>query len=321
MRIRHQFYFRMRGFALPPLVASNNGSYLLNLDDSLAWCLVGDSGTSSWLRQLASIMALKSAKSGHFRKLSFVQHTNGAPGFQVSNTLQPPLKAPDLPDDGWRMQNLPALRVWSHSDSPDIVCELSNTASHGLAIFTMGQALFPIYEAVIDRGGVPFHAALLECNGKGILVAGRGGKGKTTCCKLAPRHWKALCDDETLVVRSGSRLYNAHPFPTWSDYLLRRSERTWNVQRSTQISAIFFLEQGESDRVSPLGEAETAAKITQSAGQVCARMWGRLESWVRRENNVKLFANACDVAKNIPAFSLHASLTGRFWESIEEVLE
>jgi SynChlorMet cassette protein ScmC len=102
---------------------------------------------------------------------------------------------------------------------------------------------------------------------------------------------------------------------------MRRSERTWNVQRSTQISAIFFLEQGESDRVSPLGEAETAAKITQSASQVCARMWGRLESWVRRENNVKLFANACDVAKNIPAFSLHASLTGRFWESIEEVLE
>jgi SynChlorMet cassette protein ScmC len=218
------------------------------------------------------------------------------------------------------MDNLIALRVWAHPAVPDIVCELSDTRDHDLAMLTMGQALFPIYQAAIGRGGVPLHAALLDRDGKGILIAGPGGKGKSTCCRLAPMPWKARCDDETLVVRSGSGAYNAHPFPTWSDYLLRRSEPTWDVQRPTQLSAVFFLEQGGNDQVIPLGKAEAAARIMHSAGQVCQRMWRGLEGSVQRENNLKVFANACSLAKDVPAFTLRASLTGRFWESIEKVL-
>jgi len=219
------------------------------------------------------------------------------------------------------MENLMVLRVWSHPEVPDIVCELLDTSNHDLTILAMEQALFPIYPAAIERGGMPLHAAPLERDGKGILIAARGGKGKSTCCRLAPRPWNVLCDDETLVVRSGSGAYHAHPFPTWSDYFCRRAEPKWDVQRPSQLSAVFFLDQGKSDQVVPMGEAKAAARINQSAGQVCRRMWRSLDSQVQRENNAKLFANACSLAKKVPAFTLSASLAGRFWESLEKVLQ
>ena len=311
----------MRIIDLSPRIESYNGSYLLNLGDRLAWCLVGDRGTSSWLSRLASIMTLRPGDSELFRKVTFVQLADGTPSSQPTNTFPRIPSASDLPHDGWRMDNLIVLRVWAHPAVPDIVCELSDTRNHDLAILTMGQALFPIYQAAIDRGGVPLHAALLDRGGRGILIAGPGGKGKSTCCRLAPRPWKARCDDETLVLRSESGFYHAHPFPTWSDYLFRRSEPTWDVQRPTQLSAVFFLNQGESDQVIPLGKAVAAARIMQSAGQVCQRMWRGLEGSVQRENNLKVFANACSLAKDVPAFTLSASLTGRFWESIERVLQ
>lgn len=298
-----------------------DSSYILDLDDELAWRLIGNGGTSTWLHQLASMMTLMPGKSEQPRKLRFVLLTDRDCCSQGTNALPPLPRLSNLPHDGWRMDNLWTLRVWSHPEVPDIVCGLLDTKNHDVTILTMGQALFPIYQAAIERGGGPFHAALLERDGKGILIAGAGGKGKTTCCRQAPSPWNALCDDETLIVRSELGAYHAHPFPTWSDHLLRRSYRTWDVQRPTQVSALFFLDQGESDRVVPLGEAEAAAKINQSAGQVCRRMWRSLESCVQRENNLKLFANACSLAKDVPAFTLRASLAGRFWESIEKVLQ
>jgi SynChlorMet cassette protein ScmC len=298
-----------------------SNSYILDLHGSLVRCLVGHCETSVWLDQLASIMTLKPGKPEELRKISFVPAANGADGYLTAN-VRPPLPGrSNLAHNTWRMDNLGALRIWTHFEAPDVVCELVDTRNYNLRVLAMGQALFPIYRAAIDRGGMPFHSALLERDGKGILISASGGKGKSTCCRQAPRPWNALCDDETLIVRSGSGFYNAHPFPTWSDYLLRRSEPTWDVQRPTQLSAIFFLDQGESDQVVPMGEAAAAARIMRSAGQVCRRMWQRLESCVQRETNVKLFANACSLAKDVPAFTLRASLTGRFWKSIEKILQ
>ncbi|MGB6068034.1 MAG: SynChlorMet cassette protein ScmC [Desulfomonilaceae bacterium] len=295
-------------------------SYILALDDGLAWCLVGNSETSAWLHQLASIMTLRPGKSDGLRKISIVQCAEGIGHCQIPNPHPLLPKASALPHSGWRMHDLLALRVWSHPDVADMICELLDIGHHDLAILAMQQAVFPFYQAGIGQGGTPLHAALVEYDGKGILIAASGGRGKSTCCRRVPKSWTVLCDDETLVVRSPSGTYHAHPFPTWSDYLFRRTKKTWNVQRSTQLSAIFFLDQGESDDVARIGQARAAARINQSAGQVCGRMWRRLPNDVQRDNNLKLFSNSCGLAKAVPAFTLHASLTGRFWEGIEKVL-
>jgi SynChlorMet cassette protein ScmC len=172
----------------------------------------------------------------------------------------------------------------------------------------------------MDLGGLPLHAALVERNGMGILLAGHGGAGKSTCCQRLPSSWHALCDDETLVVINEEKQYFAHPFPTWSDYLWKRSERTWNVQKYVPLSAIFLLEQSETDEAIRIGQGQGATFINTLATDVCRRNWRNLDRKEERAQRKQLFQNACELARAVPAFKLRFSLNGRFWEKIEEVL-
>jgi SynChlorMet cassette protein ScmC len=184
----------------------------------------------------------------------------------------------------------------------------------------MRLSLYPIYERALNSGGLPFHAGVVERDGKGVLLAAPKNIGKSTCCRRIPRPWNALCDEETLIVQDAQRQYLAHPFPTWSDYLTRGSNRTWNVQRYIPLAAIFFLEQAEADKVIPLGQGEAAALMNQSAMQVCVRNWMNLDGEKMRAFRKKLFDNACELTWAIPIFKLRVSLTGRFWEEMEKVL-
>jgi len=136
-----------------------------------------------------------------------------------------------------------------------------------------------------------------------------------------PEHWRTLCDDEALVVADRQEKYRAHPFPTWSEYLWKRSQKTWNVQYSVPLSAIFFLEQSGTDTIEPLGEGHAAVLITESASQIYEKFWRKSDQKDQREFREELFNNACTMAKKIPCYRLYVSLNGRFWEKMEDVLE
>ena len=169
-------------------------------------------------------------------------------------------------------------------------------------------------------GGLPFHAALVECAGRGILLAAKGGGGKTTCSSRLPDQWKILCDDENLVVLDENKVYRVHPFPTWNDYVMKRSENTWDVQYSVPFSGIFFIEQSESDEVIPLSVGQTSVQMTRSVTQVLGRLWNNLPREEQKITMRDIFNNAFEMAKVVPAFRLRVSLDGRFWEEIEKVL-
>jgi SynChlorMet cassette protein ScmC len=147
-----------------------------------------------------------------------------------------------------------------------------------------------------------------------------GNTGKSTCCRQLPHSWRALCDDEALIVRDDNRKYFVHPFPTWSDCLYQRSEKTWNVQQHVPLSVIFFLEKAETNEVIPIGQGQAAIFINQSATQVCQRSWINLDQQEESALREELFDNACELAKEIRVYKLRVSMNGRFWEKIEEVL-
>ncbi len=225
-----------------------------------------------------------------------------------------------VPVPGCRSHDLYPLIVKYHEHGPDVVCDIGQEQDDALDIVRMWQALHPIYQRVQDSGGLPLHGALVERNGAGVLLAGPGDTGKSTCCRRIPAPWLTICDDEALIVRDEQARYVAHGFPTWSDYIWGRSERTWNVQRHFPLAGIFFLEQGESDRVEPLGRGKAAALINESAMQVCRRGWRRMDLDTKRPMAEQLFANACELAGRVPAFSLSVSMSGRFWDEMERVL-
>jgi SynChlorMet cassette protein ScmC len=163
---------------------------------------------------------------------------------------------------------------------------------------------------------------LVERNGKGVILAGMHGAGKSTCCSRLPDNWNALCDDEVLVVRDSEGNYLAHSFPTWSVFLNNTSsEKSWNVQHSVPICGVFFIEQSEVDSSIPLGIGEKVSFINESGLQVY-RKYRSISSDEDQKSLVKhLFENSCEMARHIPVYKLRISLDGSFWDEITRVLE
>ncbi len=295
--------------------------YLLVLGDGQGWQLIPTEGVRSEVGKLGRIMGLESFEPNGYRKLIFIRR--GSVKTRCDDTtcrLNENVKV-DLKRLGWKAHDLILLRVWSHEDVPDSICEMRHEdGDYERSILSMRLSLYPIYRQAQESGGLPFHAGLVERDGKGILLAAPAETGKSTCCRRLPPPWKALCDEETLVLSNNAEHYIAHPFPTWSDYFRKRFEHTWNVQRHLPLSAIFFLERAEDDEAVPVGQGESAVFMHQSAMQVCHRYWNSLDHDQVKTLKKKLFDNACELAKTVPAFKLRVSLNGRFWEKIEEVL-
>lgn len=251
------------------------------------------------------------------------------------------------------LRNYGCLQVFQDHEPHTLRCYIDHCDHHPqIAVINMCNVLNVIYEQVMQTGGLPFHAALVEHHGRGVALAAPGGTGKSTCARRIPPPWTALCDDETLIVpvsgptphpshewnlaasslkpRSGrplkwrrdeaGELYAAHPYPTWSEYLNGKSSQTWPVETAVPLTAICFITQAATDAVTPLDPGEAAQYTVDAAMQAGQRMWLRLQEDQQTSLKTRLFHNACNLAQRVPAYRLHVSLHGCFWEELERVL-
>ena len=300
-------------------LAYEENGYEFRLANGQGWYVSATSRLRGWADKLAAIMQLDSCEPNGYPKLIFIpkrsekdscEMTLGGPGDSLKEKLS---------TCGWKAQDISDMRLWSKTDSADVICEIGIGEETG-EIVRMRHSLYPIYQRAQDLGGLPFHAGLVEREGKGVLLAAQRNTGKSTCCRRIPRPWQVLCDEETLIVRDNEKQYLGHPFPTWSDYLTKRSERTWDVRQHVPLAAILFLEKAKTDELISVGKEQAAVFIYQLAMQVCNRYWHELDRVKVRTFKKKLFDNACELARTIPAFKLRVSLKGRFWEQMEKAL-
>jgi SynChlorMet cassette protein ScmC len=215
----------------------------------------------------------------------------------------------------WTVCDHKIVRIWNHSQIDDVVYEIGDDSREFANIWYSSQAI--LLQNVKD-GGLPIHAALMELDGRGVLLSAPSGTGKSTCCRRLPEPWKPLCDDAAIIVLDREKQCRAQPFPTWSDYLITSSWKTWNVQYSVPIDGIFFLEQSERDEVVPLGTGQTAVSMSDAVVQMCRSFWRGMD--IKKQSNFRgqIFDSACKIATKIPGFCLRASLCGKFWEEIEK---
>lgn len=297
-----------------------NVTLALQLADGQSWGLYFTEGLEVWGDSLASLMRLKRAPSDDKNSLIFV-HAPQREDVVCPVVSQTGCSAmPDLGNQVWRVHDLGPVRIW-HTDGPSgKVIELLYLSDRKLQIISMFFSLIPIHHAVMANGGLPFHAALVTRNGAGVLIAAPGDGGKSTCAARIPNPWEALCDDQAVIVRDNSGRYAAHPFPTWSDHMSGRSNRTWDVQRHVPLKALFFLEQSREDTVLEIPKTLAAARAYNAAEQVSTHTWRGLDAAEVRAFRNKLFENACELVKTVPTYILRASLTGKFWEEMERVL-
>jgi len=214
-------------------------SHPLQLRDGNNWCIVCDEHNIRMINKLTAIMQLKKCKLNGSAKLIFLKMEEDKKLAIKTIFSEQNLLSYDL---GWKCYDFSSrtIRVWCHSNIGDVLCEVNNKGQDNIEYINMWYSLQPIYRRSVSLGGVPFHAGLAEINGRGFLFVASGGIGKSTCCRRLPDYWKPLCDDETLVVLDNQNEYRAHPFPTWSDYLMNRAHNTWDIQYSVPVSAIFF---------------------------------------------------------------------------------
>jgi SynChlorMet cassette protein ScmC len=225
-------------------------------------------------------------------------------------------------DSGWIAWDNSYLRVWYGMDLPDLVVELKTPLSRNKGYDGIRFALQFIFRQSLQRGGLPLHGALVEHQGRGVLLVGTSGTGKSTCCRRLSPPWRARCDDEVLLTLAPDGRYLAHPFPTWSDYLSLHGTDIIQAesQDSSSLAGIFFIEQSSSDECFPMAPSKALIEIIIASQIVLNIHLWYCDSEEARNIRAIMFDNACKLVHQVPAFHLRVSLTGRFWEQIETAL-
>jgi SynChlorMet cassette protein ScmC len=168
------------------------------------------------------------------------------------------------------------------------------------------------------HGGLLVHGALAEWNGRGVILAGPGGIGKTTASKRLPRPWRSLSDDNALIVKSAGGSYWAHPWPTWSRYRLGDMSGSWDVQTAVRLKAIFMLAQAKKDQVFLLPPRQAISELVDVSGQTFFIMANGMDQDAIRRINLMRFHNAVALSKRAPVCRLEISRKGKFWQEIEK---
>jgi len=301
----------------------NGDNFILSLANGtrLALC-AGDEAAASVVNFLARAARFSSAPSrlpSGVRRLLVVTApgrngistwVNGADivcPLEPTDTLQPrrwqrnPATAPEsLTPEQWRCRQLARLST----------C-IAHAAQPGGVLLHSGLASLP--PPLPPRRG----------NEGGVLLAGRSSVGKSTAARRLPPPWSALADEATLIVKDEKGVYWAHPWPTWSRFF--GSEKgdgrdTWDVQRAVPLRAIFILEQGEENHVEPMGPGHAVALLAELARQTATHFLHRLPLDEIAAFNRRRFENLCVLVRSVPAYLLHVSLTGAFWEEIARTI-
>ena len=289
-------------------------SYSIELSNNQVWHLTSASQElHPWMDKVASIMEFDASPTEEIN-----QQINSFNSGDLSGKEDQ--KQPYEHHSGWQCQEIDTLRIWQHDDVHNVMYTVKPFSSKLAEVLATRNALYPVYREYINLGGQLFHAGLIEFDGKGVIIAGRSGAGKSTSCRRLRDGWKALSDDELLMVPVNGGTYRAHPLPTWSEYLEGDSEKTWNIQYSVPVCAIFFIEQSDVDAATLLGEGEAASWVNDSSLQAYSNYGYMHVDKNKKTLRRKIFDNSCEIARIIPAFRLKVTLHGSFWKEIERVL-
>jgi SynChlorMet cassette protein ScmC len=306
--------------AIVPMNACD--SRYLYLADGQSWELVADTSAQDWLESLAGLMQLsRSAPRSAVRLLlTFEQPQSGPdPWWTLPRGLWN--LRPELPRIGWRLLNVDRVRLLSHSETDDTVCVLTDPARRGVEKPSMWAGLVPIYLRAQEAGGLLVHSCLLDRDGVGVLLIAPSGTGKSTCARRVGLPWRSLCDDQVLVVKTERNHYHAHPLPTWSALWGSGRHRVWPVHEHVPIRGLFFLRRNQVTRVEPVGRGLAVGLMHESTRSMMAPAnTSTKDSEERRSLMRRLFENTCQFVQSVPCYILHANLTTRFWESIEQAL-
>jgi len=284
-------------------------SRYFSLSDGSEWQIIPTVETTGFVEKTAYIYGLSRGGTGKGRRLFVVPEDDaGIPSQCVGR------------HEEWRYQATSIMKFWFHEAGRDVVCQVTDEDDYVALILQISTLLYPIVDQLVSQGGLPVHAGVLARDGKCLIIPAAGNIGKSTCCRRMPPPWISPADDLAMVVRCPDEKYRLHPLPTWSRMIIDRQEKPGSIQRSFELSGMFFLEQADTDEVLTLGGGEAAGKLLSSAsdGLMAYKRYG---PEIVKPLKALLFKNACNISRAVPSYRLRATLTGQFWEGMERELK
>jgi MoaA/NifB/PqqE/SkfB family radical SAM enzyme len=174
-------------------------------------------------------------------------------------------------------------------------------ALHSLTLFPSDQIL--LARSLAEREACYFHAAGLEIDGKGFLLVGHSGAGKTTAATMLREQGKVLCDDRIIVRRwpDGLRIHG-----TWSHGDLEEVSAA-----AAPLSTILFLEKAEANRLVPVPRGIEAARLLAQyvvKALVTADWWEKILALIEK------------MAREVPAYRLEFDRSGKINDTIGKII-
>lgn len=151
-----------------------------------------------------------------------------------------------------------------------------------------------------DAGGFLVHAAGAILNGRGLILAGASGAGKTTMCRLAPPDAVLLSDEICYVMRHGEE-YLVHGTPFAGELGIP------GVKVSAPAAALYLLARGNQHRLVPLKPAEAARQLLR-----CILFFAE-----DAELAGKVFNSACEFVRRTPVYRLEFQPEPGVWELLK----
>jgi hypothetical protein len=176
--------------------------------------------------------------------------------------------------------------------------------------------------SVTDGNICPAHCAMVEINGKGALICAPGGTGKSTCASRLPLPHRALAEDCALVMQTGDD-FIAQAMPAWS-LITREHKKIENISFDCTVSiplaGIFFLEQGKTDSVKALDLPTALGYLNSSFNDHVQWFLRHFPADEAKPLRINIFNLAERMVTALPGYRLSATLDGKFWDVIIEVM-
>lgn len=280
----------------------------LVLADGSTWGIVaGDERAAAIASRLAEVMQLRPCHAPAYRLLVLTDKNGTYTDTALAGT-------------GSQVQIYVPRSFLSSDNDHTFTCIVPPAHNSDILINQLLQLSLVIAQQTQARGGILLHGASAANGGGGVILAGPGGVGKTTASCRLRSPWRSLSDDATLVVRDKNGTYWAHPWPTWSNFMLDGKVGTWDVEHAVQLKAIFFLDQAQNDRIEPIGAGHSVPLLVELAEQASWSMAHGQGGDVARALRLQRFENICSLSKSMSCYHLHLSLDGAFWEAIGHVI-
>ncbi|WP_319580337.1 SynChlorMet cassette protein ScmC [uncultured Methanospirillum sp.] len=280
--------------------------YTLSLPREHHWTITADPDRFWWLEAIAPLLTL-------------------SPGEILNSGLIS--VAPLLPEDPIRSEDWQVFgsvygKIALNQKQKLIEIGIPNSAadypehlSSGIKLLMVG-----ISAILLSEHCLLLHAATLVHDGQAVLLAASSGGGKSTSARRVPPPWSAPGDENCLVIPDGFGGYLVSVLPTASKIAAGEEGLFWNPTLAYPLKAICILKQADEDTIESFPQSQAAVCMTNSFSQATWNQFCFMDKELQNEMRTLSFGNACSLVKEIPVYLLSATLTGRFWEVIEQKL-